>query len=302
MGEPLSPDRIFDFLKDELEPHLTYDFFAPAPLPGYTGNPIKKNGWLEADDYLLGELEAIMDEQMVVPAIEEVVEPVVEGEEEQELAVLFGEDDDSEDFDEEEAWEVNEECLMAPVTPPSMPARQPPSVYEVRGPSTVVAEGPFFPYLAPRLSVPPFVIEDLSPRLGYLEYGHGQLVHRINQVSDADIAASVTIAELAPRIYAVDRQVQVMASQMVHVADRWDQVGAQVEQGQLTAAQRDETVTELTQQMQALQIDKQQRYTQIQQLQTTVTEMGNRESTLMRCILGLKQWIVALERRPPGPQ
>ncbi|GKG61198.1 hypothetical protein Tco_0618923, partial [Tanacetum coccineum] len=42
-----------------------------------------RNGWLEADDYLLGELEAMVDEQMVVPAIEEVVEPVAEAKEEQ---------------------------------------------------------------------------------------------------------------------------------------------------------------------------------------------------------------------------
>nr|GEZ36260.1 hypothetical protein [Tanacetum cinerariifolium] len=42
---------------------------------------------------------------------------------EEDLAVLFGEDDDFENdskgVDEEEAWEVNEEWLMAPVTPTS---------------------------------------------------------------------------------------------------------------------------------------------------------------------------------------
>ncbi|GKG54026.1 hypothetical protein Tco_0557549, partial [Tanacetum coccineum] len=53
--------------------------------------------------------------------------------------------------------------------------------------------------------------------------------------------------------------------------------------------------------MQALQIDVQQRDTQIQQLQTTVTKMSNRESIVMRCILGLERRIAALERRPPGP-
>ncbi|GKC06062.1 hypothetical protein Tco_0997672, partial [Tanacetum coccineum] len=91
MGEPLSPDRVFDFLVDE--PHPAYDFFAPAPLPGYAGNPNNNNGWLEVDDYLLGELEAMVDEQvvvptvgeiagqMVVPAVEEVAEPMVEAEE-----------------------------------------------------------------------------------------------------------------------------------------------------------------------------------------------------------------------------
>nr|GEX40998.1 hypothetical protein [Tanacetum cinerariifolium] len=215
MGEPSSPNRGFDFPGDKLEPHPAYDFFAPRPLPRY-------GEWLEANDYLLGELEAMVDEPMAVPAIEEVAEPVAEAEEEQmaapvidmeeDLAVLFGEDDDFEDGDfsdddyegveEEKVWKVNEEWMMAPVTPPSVPAVQPSSVYEVG------------------------VIEDLSTRLGNLEYGYGQLVKKV---------------------------IQVMASQMVHATDRLEQVDAQVKQGQQTATQRDETITELTQQVQVLQ-------------------------------------------------
>ncbi|GJX12127.1 hypothetical protein Tco_0201986, partial [Tanacetum coccineum] len=42
------------------EPHPTYKYFAPAPLPEYAGNPNNNNGWLAVDDYLLGELEAMM--------------------------------------------------------------------------------------------------------------------------------------------------------------------------------------------------------------------------------------------------
>ncbi|GKE04613.1 hypothetical protein Tco_1396631, partial [Tanacetum coccineum] len=116
MGAPLSPDRVFDFPEDEPEPHPAYDFFAPRPLPGYAGNQNNNNGWLEADDYLLGELEAMVDEPMDVPAIEEVVEPVAEAEKEQviapivdieeDLAALFRdddfEDDASDGFDMEE--------------------------------------------------------------------------------------------------------------------------------------------------------------------------------------------------------
>nr|GEZ45321.1 hypothetical protein [Tanacetum cinerariifolium] len=73
-------------------------------------------------------------------------------------------DDDSEGVEEAEVWEVNEEWLMAPVTQPPVPAMQPPSVYEVGGPSTA-AEGPSFQLPAPGLPVPPSVIEDLSTRL-----------------------------------------------------------------------------------------------------------------------------------------
>ncbi|GJR41193.1 hypothetical protein Tco_1216877 [Tanacetum coccineum] len=304
MGEPLSPDRVFDFPEDELEPHPAYDFFAPAPLPGYAGNPNNNNGWLAADDYLLGELEAMANEQMVIPAVDEIAkqmiipaiekaaEPVVEAEEEhmiapivdvaegqmdapmmdieEDLAAMFGDDDFEDDasdrFGGEEVWEVNEDWLMAPTTPPLMLAVPPPSVYEVGGPSNAVSEGPSFLHSALGFPIPPFVIEDLSTRLGNLEYGHGQLVQRVNQVSDAEVAAGVTIRELGPRVYVVEGQVQVMVSQMAHAKDRWEQVGAQVEQGQQTAAQRDETVAELIQQVQALQIDVHHRDTQIQQL------------------------------------
>ncbi|GKC34788.1 hypothetical protein Tco_1047172, partial [Tanacetum coccineum] len=105
------------------------------------------------------------------------------------------------------------------------------------------------------------MIEDLSTRLGNLEYGHGQLVQRVNQVSDVEVAAGVTIGEIGPRVLVVEGQMQVMASQMIQVVDRMEQVGAQVELGQQTATQRDETITGLTQQVQALQIEVQQRHT-----------------------------------------
>ncbi|GKC62289.1 hypothetical protein Tco_1094887 [Tanacetum coccineum] len=211
MGKPLSPDRVFDFPIDEPEPHPAYDFFAPGPLPGYAGNPNNNNnGWIKADEYLLGELEAMADEPMIDPIIDEVAEPVAEAKVEQviapvvnmdeDIAMLFGndefEDDASEGFDEDES----------------------PSVYEVGGPSTVVAEGPSFPFPAPGLPVPSSVIEY---RLGWF---------------------------------------------MLQTGGR-EQVGAQ-----------------------------------IQQLQTTVTEMSSRESTLMQCILGMDRRLVDLERRPPGPQ
>ncbi|GJR31730.1 hypothetical protein Tco_1107962 [Tanacetum coccineum] len=109
-----------------------------------------------------------------------------------------------------------------------MIAVQPPSVYEVGGPSTAVAEGPSFPLSAPGLPIPPVVIEDLSTRLGNLEYGHRKLVQKVIQMSDAEEAAGVTIGEIGMRFFAIEGQIQVMTSQMVHVVDRWEQVGAQV--------------------------------------------------------------------------
>ncbi|GKB66027.1 hypothetical protein Tco_0927439 [Tanacetum coccineum] len=116
-----------------------------------------------------------------------------------------------------------------------MPAVLPPSVYEVGGPSTAAAEGQSFPLPAPGLLVPPSVIEDLSTRLGKLEYRHGQLVKKVMQVSDAEVATGVTIGEIRLRVFAIERQVQVMASQMVHAMDRFEQIGTQVEQGSSAA-------------------------------------------------------------------
>nr|GEX20046.1 hypothetical protein [Tanacetum cinerariifolium] len=246
-----------------------YDFFAPGPLPGYAGNMNNNNGWLEANDYLLGELEAMVDEPWPVAEAkeEQVVTIVVDMEEEhmaalvidmeEDLAVLFGKDDDFEDDDfsddnsegveEEKVWEVNEEWLMALVTQPSVVAVHPSSVYEVRGPSTIAAEGPSFYLPAPGLPIPLSVIEDLSTHLGNMKYGHGQLVKKVIQV-------------------------QVMTSQMVHAKDRLEHVGAKVEQGQQTATQGDKKIAELTQQVQLLQY-----------------------------ILALDRRLAELGRRPPQP-
>ncbi|GJV01983.1 hypothetical protein Tco_1335552 [Tanacetum coccineum] len=93
---------------------------------------------------LLGELEVVADEPMVGPLVDEIAEPIVEAEEQviapvvdmdEDIAMLFGDDDfgddDSEGFDKEVVWEVNEEWMMAPITPPLMPAVPASSVYEV---------------------------------------------------------------------------------------------------------------------------------------------------------------------------
>nr|GEU30964.1 hypothetical protein [Tanacetum cinerariifolium] len=86
-----------------------------------------------------------------------------------------------------------------------------------------------------------------------------ELVKKVIQVSDAEVAAGISIGEISPRVFAVDGQVQVMASQMVHAADIIEQIGTQVEQGQHTVTRRDEVIAGLTQQVQALQVAVHQR-------------------------------------------
>ncbi|GJT87116.1 hypothetical protein Tco_1068833 [Tanacetum coccineum] len=183
-----------------------------------------------------------------------------------------------------------------------MPVVPPPSTYEVGGPSTVAAEGQSFTLPAPGFPMPPSVIEDLSTHMGNLEYGHGQLVKKVIQVSDVEVADGIAIGEIGPRVSAVEGQVHVMASQMVQAVGRLEQVGTHVEQGQQAATQRDEVIFGLSQQVQTLQATVQQRDVQIQQLQTMVAEMSSHESTLMQCILGMDRRLADLERRPPRPQ
>ncbi|GJT33559.1 hypothetical protein Tco_0923978 [Tanacetum coccineum] len=226
------------------------------------------------------ELGVVADEP-IGPLVDEMAEPIVEAEEqviasvidmEEDIAMLFGDgdfsDDDSEGFkNEEDVWEVNEEWLIAPVTPPPMLMVPSPSTYEVGGPS-IAAEGQSFPLPAPGLPVPLSEIKDLITRMGNLEYGHGQLVKKVIQVSNAEVADGITIREIGPRVSAIEGQVQVMTSQMVQAEDGLEQVGAQVEQGQQATTQRDEMIAGLTQQ----------------------------------CILGMDRRLADLERRPPGPQ
>nr|GEZ45105.1 hypothetical protein [Tanacetum cinerariifolium] len=256
-----------------------YDFFAPRPLPGYASNPKNNNEWTELDVPLLGELGVVADELMVGTIANEIAEQIVETEKQviaqvvdvdQDIAMLFGdddfEDDDSKGFDEEDVWEVG-------------------------GPSTAVAEGQSFPLPAPGLPIPLSVIKDLSTRLGNLEYEHGQLAKKVIHVSDAEVAAGISIGEIGPRVFTVEGQVQVMASWIVHAADRFEKIGTQVEQGQQIATQRDEVIVGLTQQVQALHVTVQQGDLHIHQLQAMVTEMSSQESTLMHCI-------IRMDRRP----
>nr|GEX60312.1 hypothetical protein [Tanacetum cinerariifolium] len=140
----LSPDRVFDFPVDELEPHPAYDFFASEPLPGYV---------------------------------------------EEDIAMLFRDVDFSND-----EFEGDEE-------------------EEVGGLSTVAVKGQSFPFLAPRLPIPPSMIDKLSTRLGDLEYRHRQLVKKVIQVSNAEVAAGISISEIGPRVFAVEGQVQEAVQQ-----------------------------------------------------------------------------------------
>ncbi|GJU33913.1 hypothetical protein Tco_1182267 [Tanacetum coccineum] len=57
------------------------------------------------------------------------------------------------------------------------------------------------------------MIEDLSTRMGNLEYGHGQLVKKVIQLSDAEVMDGITIGEIGPRVSVVKGHVQIQQLQ-----------------------------------------------------------------------------------------
>ncbi|GJW73584.1 hypothetical protein Tco_0132954 [Tanacetum coccineum] len=176
MEAPLSPDRVFDFPMVEPEQHHAYDFFTAEPIPGIA----------EASG----------------------------GAEEAGLDLLFG--DDTDDDDDEDDWESDDEWLMTPVTPPRATVTFS-STYEVGGPSTTTSGtlpvGQPFPGMTRRTSMLPSVVDDLCVRMGNLEYGHGALVKKMGTVGDAQVADSIAVGEIWPRVTTVEGQVQVMALQ-----------------------------------------------------------------------------------------
>ncbi|GKB47241.1 hypothetical protein Tco_0897994 [Tanacetum coccineum] len=75
----------------------------------------------------------------------------------------------------------------------------------------------------PEVPVTPSVIKDLCTRMGNLEYGHEQLVKKVITVSDAEVADSIAVGEIGPKVSTVEGRMQVMASQMVQVSSGLEQ-------------------------------------------------------------------------------
>nr|GEY68246.1 hypothetical protein [Tanacetum cinerariifolium] len=232
---------------------------APAAFDGFTPHwfgehfPNINNGWIEWDVPLGG----AVDEPMVDPEVNEEVM-------------------DDDDLDVEVEW------LMDPVTPPRATMTVS-STYEVGGPSTDAIEGPSFPLPAHGLPVPPTVIEDLGTRLGNLEYRHGVLTRKVNEVSDAEVADSIAIGEIHPRVATVEEQVQVMETQTVQVVSRLEEIKT------------------IVQQVQTLQTALHETELQNQQLRTRVVEIESHIGIVMPYMLWMEERLTVLEKRLPGP-
>nr|GEU69334.1 putative reverse transcriptase domain-containing protein [Tanacetum cinerariifolium] len=150
------------------------------------------------------EIRQFIDQLMVGPFVDEITEPIVVAEEQEitfvvdmdeDIAMLFGDDD----FEDDESEVFDEE-----------------EVWEV------IAE-----WLMAHVTPP---LMPAVPQSSIYE-----LAKKVIQVSDAEVAPGISIGEIGPRVFVVKGQVQVMASQMVHAVDRFEQIGTQVKQGQQNA-------------------------------------------------------------------
>ncbi|GJX68112.1 hypothetical protein Tco_0303839 [Tanacetum coccineum] len=192
---PLSPDRVFDFPMAKPEPYPAYDFFVAEPIPGLAEAPGNMNGWIEEDVPLGGEMGDPMK--------------IAGGAEEAGLDLLFCDNMDD-DNDDEDDWENDDEWLMAPMTPLGATVTFS-STYEVGGPSTTTL-GTLLPARQPfsgmtcGTSMLPSMIDDLCVRMGNLEYRHGALVKKMGTVSDAQVADSIAVGEIWPRVTTVEGQ------------------------------------------------------------------------------------------------
>nr|GEW30451.1 hypothetical protein [Tanacetum cinerariifolium] len=219
-------------------------------------DPNNNNGWIEWDVPLGGKL----DEPMVDPEVNEEVM-------------------DDDDWDDEVEW------LMAPVTPPRATMTVS-STYEIGGPSTAIVERPSSPLPAPRLSVLPTVIENLSTRLVNMEYRYGVLVRKIEDVSDAEVADSITIGEIHPRVATMEEQVESRVD--THPS------------GQM-AVQGQDVIAGSSQQVQTLQTALHETELQNQQLRTRVTKMESHMGILMSYMLWMEDRLTVLKKRLPRP-
>ncbi|GKA03991.1 hypothetical protein Tco_0676772 [Tanacetum coccineum] len=112
-------------------------------------------------------------------------------------------DDDDDVPDEDDEW------LMALVTPPRANVTIS-STYEVGGPSTAMPVGHPLAIMAPGVATQPQVIDDLCIQMDNLEYRHGVLTRRMEAVSDVEVANSIVVGEIHPRVTTMEEQVQTL--------------------------------------------------------------------------------------------
>nr|GEZ97505.1 hypothetical protein [Tanacetum cinerariifolium] len=77
---------------------------------------------------------------------------------------------------------------------------------DVGGPSTAMPVGHPLAIMAPGVATQPEVIDDLCIQMDNLEYRHGVLTRKMEAVSDAEVADSIAIEEIYPRVATMEGQ------------------------------------------------------------------------------------------------
>nr|GEZ10741.1 hypothetical protein [Tanacetum cinerariifolium] len=127
------------------------------------------------------------------------------------------------------------------------------------------------------------VIEDLSTRLGNLEYRHGVLLRKMEEVSDAEAGQVVSrLKEIETRVQQVESRVDPHPS------------------GQM-AVQGHDMIVRSSQQVQTLQTALHETESQNQQLRTRVAKMESHMGIVMSYMLWMEECLTVLEKRLPGP-
>nr|GEZ37259.1 hypothetical protein [Tanacetum cinerariifolium] len=106
-----------------------------------------------------------------------------------------------------------EEWLMALVTPPRATVTVP-ITYEVGGPFTAIPVGHPLTTMASGVATQPQVIDDLCVRMSNLEYRHGEMVKKMEIASDAEVADSIAIWEIHPRVTTLEWKVQTLQTSL----------------------------------------------------------------------------------------
>nr|GEW39281.1 hypothetical protein [Tanacetum cinerariifolium] len=86
--------------------------------------------------------------------------------------------------------------------------------YEVGGPSTATPMGHPLTTMASGVATKPQVIDDLCVRMSNLEYRQKELVKKIEIVIDAEVADSIAIGEIHPRVTTLEGQLQTLQTSL----------------------------------------------------------------------------------------
>nr|GEW33578.1 putative reverse transcriptase domain-containing protein [Tanacetum cinerariifolium] len=136
--------------------------------------------------------------------------------------------DEEEMDDDDDVWDEDDEGLMASVTP-SRATVTISSTYEVGGPATATPVGHPLAIMAPGVAMQPQVIDNLCIQMDNLEYRHGVLTRKMEAVNDAEVADSIAIGEIHPRVTTMDGQVQEMALQVVQLVSKLEEIETRVQ-------------------------------------------------------------------------